>query len=121
MRWPIVLGIGIGSEMVALAAPQYWPDAPEWIWGTLFWVGIVIIVVAIVLGVWPSIHIRLWRMPTIELQFSDGPPHKWGNRFRFTGLTVVNKTKNPALNVHVAITDINPYARLVNKKQIVTQ
>ena len=45
----------------------------------------------------------------IDLQFSDGPPHKWGNdRFGYTGLTVVNKSGRPALNVQVAIIEMEP-------------
>ena len=110
MRWPIVCGfIGIGIEIVALAAPRYWPNAPEWVWGMLVWLGIFIIVSAIMWGIWPDTwNLLSWRTPTIDLLFSDGPPHKWGNKFRFTGLTVVNKTQKPALNVQVAITDINP-------------
>ena len=78
MRWPIVLAIiGIGAELVGIAAPQYWPNAPEWIWGTFVWGGIAVIIGAIIGGVWPYQRSiisalpwtpRLNRVPLIELR-----------------------------------------------------
>ena len=50
MLWWLILIIGVAAEVVGMALPQYWPDAPQWIWGTFVWGGIAVIIGALVWG-----------------------------------------------------------------------
>ena len=55
MRKAFALGIvGLAAGAAGQVAPLYWPDTPAWVWGTIFWAGIAVIVFAIVWGCWPS-------------------------------------------------------------------
>jgi len=48
----ILLGLGaifgLGTALVAMAAPLYYPNAPAWTWHWMFWAGIVLMVLMIV-------------------------------------------------------------------------
>ena len=51
MRWPIALAIiGIAAGIVSQTAPLYLPGTPRWVWGLIFWCGIVAILGAFVWG-----------------------------------------------------------------------
>lgn len=44
MRAVAVVAVGFGLELVWLAAPMVFPNAPEWIWQITFWLGCILIV-----------------------------------------------------------------------------
>ena len=54
MRWSIDFAIiGLAAGVVGMATPQYWPDAPQWLWGLLVGGGLVTMIIASIWGAWP--------------------------------------------------------------------
>ena len=52
---------GVGVLIVEMAAPQFWSDAPKWVWEVMLWVGIALILAG---PVW-------WSLAKLNLQFQS--------------------------------------------------
>jgi len=91
--------IGLGAEAMALGISQLFPNAASWIWGSFFWVGLLLIV----LGIW--IWIKEWRKKSkagpetlLSLRFSGGTetplPEEVKNIYRWYTLQFITIVPN---------------------------
>lgn len=71
MHVPIVLFLcGVGVELVALAVSKLWPDAPQWVWESALYIGIILMVAG---PLWWLYRKFSERIPKIRLDWNDEP------------------------------------------------